>query len=219
MCLSEWKLKFFDTGEWQVLEERLRDRLEQGIVDNPDRGNLFAALDAISPESVKVVILGQDPYPTHLLATGIAFSIPVGETKMPPTLLNIFKEYSNDLGLPFPSSGSLLPWCKQGVLLWNVIPTCQEGLPASHRDWWEWYFLTQEILEKVDAQGAVVVSLGSFARTFSDGIEPSRVLSLSHPSPLAALKGNRPFLGSRMFSTINVMLVKQGMKPIDWRLE
>lgn len=219
MCLSDWNLKFFDSGEWQVIEERLRDRLEQGIVDNPDRGDLFAALDAVSPQDVKVVILGQDPYPSHDLSTGIAFDIPVGQTKYPPTLLNILKEYSTDLGHPFPSSGCLLPWCKQGVLLLNVIPTCEAGLPASHRNWFEWYFFTQEIVEKVNAKGhCVVVSLGSFAATFCGSVLPDQLLSLSHPSPMAALKGNRPFLGSRMFSSVNSMLVKLNQDPIDWRL-
>lgn len=218
MYLNEWHLKFFDSGEWQVIEERLRDRLEQGIVDNPDRGNLFAALDVVSPQNIKVAILGQDPYPTHSLACGIAFSISESELKFPPTLLNIFKEYSSDLGHPFPSSGSLIPWCRQGVLLWNVIPTCQEGLPGSHRDWWEWYLLTQEIMEKLNEQGTVVVSLGSFARTFCDGVSPDRLYAFSHPSPLSALKGNRPFLGSRLFSTVNAKLVELGQAPIDWRL-
>ena len=218
MSLDRWKLKFFDSREWQVLEERLRDRLEKGIVDNPDRGNLFAALDAVSPEMVKVAILGQDPYPTHDLATGIAFSIPVSQKTYPPTLLNIFKEYSEDLGLPFPSSGSLVPWCSSGVLLLNVIPTCEAGLPGSHRDWPEWYFFTQEVMEKLNGQGTVVCSLGSFARTFCNDTSPDRLFSFSHPSPLSALRGNRPFLGSRAFSTINAKLVKLGKDPIDWRL-
>lgn len=218
MALEAWELKFFESGEWQVLEERLRDRLEQGIVDNPDRGNLFAALDAVSPEKVNVVIAGQDPYPQHDNATGIAFSIPVGATKIPPTLLNILKEYSEDLGHPFPSSGSLLPWCGQGVLLWNVIPTCQAGLPASHRDWWEWYLLTQEIMEKLNGQNTLVVSLGSFAKSFCGDVRPDLLLSYSHPSPLATLKGNRPFTGSRLFSTINSTLVGLGKDPIDWKL-
>jgi uracil-DNA glycosylase len=218
VCLNDWKLKFFESGEWQVIEERLRDRLEQGIVDNPDRGNLFTALDAVSPSQVKIAILGQDPYPSHDLSTGVAFSIPALQSKFPPTLLNILKEYSEDLGYPFPSSGSLIPWCKQGVLLWNVIPTCQEGRPASHRDWWEWYFLTQEIMEKLNEQSTLVVSLGSFARTFCDAVRPDLLFSYSHPSPLAAFKGNRPFLGSRLFSTVNAKLVKLGKSPIDWRL-
>jgi len=218
MCLSKWNLKFFDSGEWQVIEERLRDRLEQGIVDNPDRGNLFAALEAVSPEKVNVVILGQDPYPSQDMATGIAFSIPGNAVNYPPTLLNIFKEYSQDLGLPFPSSGSLKPWAARGVLLWNVIPTCQAGLPASHRDWWEWYFLTQEIVEKCNEQGAVVVCLGSFARTFVNNYPSDRLFTFSHPSPLAALKGSRPFLGSRLFSQVNAKLVELGQDPIDWRL-
>lgn len=219
MSLEAWGLKFFDTGEWQVIEERLRDRLDQGIVDNPDRGNIFAALDAVSPEEVKVVLLGQDPYPTSTLATGIAFSIPEDAVKIPPTLLNIFKEYSSDLGHPFPSSGCLIPWCRQGVLLLNAIPTCEAGLPGSHRNWYEWYCLTQEIVEKCNAEGhCVFVSLGSFAATFCVGLPADKYLHLSHPSPMAALKGNRPFLGSRMFSTVNAMLVKLGKDPIDWKL-
>lgn len=215
MC---WGLRFFDSGEWQVLDERLWELQEKGSAVNPERGNLFASLDAVPLESVKVAILGQDPYPTKGFATGIAFDIPPGVTAFPPTLINIFKEYCEDLGLPFPSSGSLLPWCKQGVLLYNVIPTCYTGLPASHRDWTEWTYLTQEVLEKVNGQGAVVVSLGSLAKSYCNDVPPERFLNFSHPSPLSALKGNRPFSKSRFFSTINAKLVELGKDPIDWRL-
>lgn len=212
-------LSFWSSKEWQTIEERLDDLDRQGKGYNPSRENIFAALDATPYETVRVAIIGQDPYPDKRFCTGVAFSIPPAETSFPPTLINIFKEYCEDLHLPFPTSGDLSSWCRQGVLLWNAVPTCYAGRPASHRDWTAWSVLTQEIVEKLNEKEKMVfVSLGGIARLFLDNVDHLRhqVFSYSHPSPLGASKTKSPFLGSRLFSTINDKLKSN---PIDWRLE
>lgn len=219
-------LRFWESGEWQAIEERLDGLDRKGISYNPKRENIFAAIDAIRFDDVKVCILGQDPYPQAEFATGIAFSIPRNSTHKPPTLVNILREYKHDLHYDGFPVGDLTPWCKQGVLLWNAIPTCYTGKPASHRDW-EWSYLTEEIVNRLSENSIIFVSLGGLARQFIENLNLSDdpymcrniVLSYSHPSPLGAHKGHNPFLGSRLFSTINDKLRQQGKSIIDWRLE
>jgi len=142
-----WKLDYWQSGEWQVCNERLKDMEKTGVTYNPARAQLFAALRATSDRDVRVVIIGQDPYPDGRFATGFAFSIPETFTRenFPPTLNVIFKEYVSDLGYSFPHTGDLSRWTAQGVLLWNAIPTCQSGRSLSH-DWEEYSFLTKEII-------------------------------------------------------------------------
>jgi uracil-DNA glycosylase len=212
------ELVFWQSGEWQVIQERL-DACAPGSF-NPKREDLFASLDATPFETVKVAIIGQGPYPDATYATGIAFSIPPSETRLPPTLLNIFKVYCEDLHYPFPRTGDLRDWASQGVLLWNAMPTCTTGSPASHRHWTEWTYLTKEIVEKLSEKGIIFVLLGGFARNYLQYILLSTnvVLSYSHPSPLGALKSKSPFLSSRLFSTVNAKLIEQKKEPIDWRL-
>lgn len=209
------ELDYWNTGEWQVVQEKLDDLDKAKIAYNPARESLFAALDALSFEKVTVAIIGQDPYPKSIHATGVAFSIPEGIKDYPPTLKNIFQELQNDLTYPDPKSGNLNKWVKQGVLLWNVFPSCEEGKPGSHH-WDEWLPLTQEIVTKLDKQSCVVfVLLGAEARKFSKYIENSDVIETSHPSPLGANKG---FFGSRIFSTVNAKLAEAGMNTVDWSL-
>lgn len=210
-----WKLKFWKSGEWQVIRERLNDLDRRRPPDAqaycPAASNLFRVLNELPPERVRVVIVGQDPYPNPKYATGVGFSIPadLGPDDYPPSLVNIFKEYQDDLGLPLPTSGDLSPWIDQGVLLWNAFPSVAVGKPGSHH-WTEWEYLTKEILGKAKENGAVLVYLGRTAQAFAiPGYE--RQLWTSHPSPLGAKKG---FLGSRIFSRINAMLDE----PINWRL-
>lgn len=217
------ELKFWESGEWDVIRERLDDLRKAGTRICPDRKDLFAALRRTSLPNTKVILLGQDPYPNSKFACGYAFSIPesipIGD--IPPTLQNILKEYTNDLGYSGPTSGSLLPWADRGVLLWNAIPSCTVGRSLSH-DWTEWMYLTKEILEKACAQGAVVVLMGSKAQTYAKYCpEGSTIIYTSHPSPLAYMHGRKPrnsFLGSRLFSTINAKLCEASKETIDWRL-
>ena len=215
-----WKeLKYFQSGEWQVIEERLHDRKVAGVSVNPRRNRLFAVLDLLPFDSVRCAIYGQDPYPAQSHATGIAFSVPPTEN-IPPTLDNIFKEYVNDLHYDYPSNGDLTPWVKQGVLLWNVIPTCDTKKSLSHEHWYEWRPLTQEIVTLLSDKGVPQVFLGGKAREFAQygNTTNGDILEFSHPSPRASKRSFSPFFGCRLFSTINGLLIEEDFDPINWRL-
>jgi uracil-DNA glycosylase len=212
------ELKYWNSGEWQVIEEKLDDLQRKRVPFNPIRKNLFAALDAVPFEDVRVMVIGQDPYPSPSMATGVAFSVPGGTKELPPTLKNIFDEYCKDLHYPYPKSGDLTKWCQQGVLLWNAYPTCEANKPGSHR-WTEWEYLTKEIVEKLDAKwegdSVVFLLLGSIARNYQRYITRCPCIVSSHPSALGARYG---FIGCRCFTTINSRLCELGLKPINWRL-
>jgi uracil-DNA glycosylase len=221
--IEHWDdLNYWSTGEWQVVQERLDDAKLAGDTVIPDPSKLFAVLDQCDFQSTRVLICGLDPYPEHRYATGVAFSIPVGQTTYPPTLRNIFCEYERDLGLPWPRTGNLEKWVKQGVLLWNVYPAHIKGKHGFH----EWEYLTEEIIRELSKKGIVFVFLGRKAQSFKDEVAPlsentlfnNVVLEYSHPSPLGVKKGGQPFEGSRIFSTINAKLVEQACEPINWKL-
>lgn len=216
-----WKLNYWQTGEWQVCNERLKDLEKAGVLFNPARPLLFKALQSTRLEEVRVCILGQDPYPDHRMATGYAFSIPGGFSReeFPATLNQIFKEYCSDLGYEFPNSGDLSQWADQGVLLWNCIPSCRAGASLSH-DWDEYSYLTREIVQRLSARGIVFVFLGSAAKRYQAYVEETnnQIILTSHPSPRGSRHSKTPFEGSRLFSTINSKLNSQGLDPIDWRL-
>src|ERR1700734_441337 len=156
-------LKFWTSPAWAGIQERLDGLDKRHILYNPDRSNMFRALDLVPFERCKVAILGQDPYPQHKFATGVAFAIPAGEPTWPTTLVNIFKEYCNDLGTvgnghvtsyPLPTTGDLTPWTEQGVLLWNATPTYQRtklstGEVINSHYYWNWNELTEEIITKL----------------------------------------------------------------------
>lgn len=201
-------LAYWRSDAWKTVKEKLRDETQY----NPSATQLFAALRAVHPDACRVAVLGQDPYPTSDHCTGVAFATPAAVDPLPPTLKNIFREYQSDLGYPAPKNGDLTKWCNQGVLLWNVYPSCVTGHPGSHH-WPEWTDLTKEIVEKLDARGTVVFALlGSCARSYNRYITRSPYIETTHPSPLSASRG---FLGSRLFSRINSELIQ----PIDWRLD
>jgi uracil-DNA glycosylase len=206
-------LDYWKSGEWQVVMERLHDLRKHGLSHCPERRDLFNALKATPFEAVRVAIIGQDPYPNPDDATGIAFSVREDRKPYPASLGNIFTEYHSDLGYPYPTSGSLTPWCEQGVLLWNAYPSCEKGKPGSHH-WDEWIPLTQEIVEKLDGREnhVVFVFLGRAAASFSKYVNSNVVITTSHPSTLSANKG---FIGSKIFTRINSYL---GNNPINWRL-
>jgi uracil-DNA glycosylase len=212
-------LDFWDSGEWQAIQERYEDFDKKGTICNPLRQNLFRALDDCPLASTRVAFFGQDPYPDPQYATGLAFSIPKDAKTFPPTLLNIFKEMcDNDLHYPFPSSGCLEPWVAQGVLLWNVIPSCTAYASMSH-DWPEWEFLNKEIIEKLNDNGVVCVFFGGVAREYAKLVKDSNnVIEVSHPSPRGSLNAKHPFEGSRIFSRVNEKLRNVGFSAIDWRL-
>lgn len=212
-------MNFWKSGEWDVIQERLddletRDATPSGY--NPSRDLIFAGLDATPIGEVSIAIIGQDPYPSAKHCTGIAFDVPIGVSP-PPTLRNIFEEYKKDLHYSDPPSGSLKKWTQQGILLWNVYPTCTTGKPGSHH-WPEWMTLSEEIVSELDKKKVVFALLGSIAGSLSEKIKESPIIKTSHPSPLGATKGKHPFLGSRLFSTINGKLKDIGKPSIDWKL-
>lgn len=208
-------LAYWSSKEWATVQENL-DVLDRDPLRcySPQRHLLFAALDNISPSRVKVLIVGQDPYPNPEFATGHAFSIPakVPDAKFPASLVNIFQELVNDLHVPFPKTGSLKKWVDQGVILWNAIPSCESYKSKSH-NWAEWQPLTKEVVEVCSDHGAVIVFVGAIAREFAQYVAPEKlhnVIQVAHPSP----RSYHLFRGCRMFSKINDLLVE----PIEWRL-
>lgn len=205
-------LTWWNSGERQVVEERL-----DGEVYNPGRDRLYAALK-YPYQDIKVCIMGQDPYPQSRFCTGIAFSIPASFRKYPPTLELIYKELEADLKIT-RKNGCLVPWCKQGVLLWNAIPTCLAGVSMSH-DWNEYEYLTREIVSRLAERGVVFAFLGSVARRYTQYVETDNgknvVIETGHPSPRGNMSSRNPFTGSRLFSTINSGLCSIGYEPINW---
>lgn len=167
-------------------------------------------------DQVKVLIVGQDPYPTPGHAVGHCFSVAPHVRPLPPSLVNIFREYRDDLGYPEPRSGDLSPWADQGVLLLNRSLTVQPGQPNSHqgRGWEE---VTEQAIHALAGRGGPLVAIlwGRNARNLKPLLGEVPVVESAHPSPLAARHG---FFGSRPFSRANELLEKQGATPVDWRL-
>lgn len=183
----------------------------------PARKKIFRAFDLTSFDNLKVVILGQDPYHGYKQANGLAFSVDQN-IKIPPSLINIYKEYSSDLGFPFPVNGNLESWAKQGVLLLNSILTVESGSAGSHKDI-GWEVFTDEIIRvlSIEKVNLVFILWGAYAQTKNPLIASSKhlVISSPHPSPLSAHKG---FFGSKPFSKCNKYLKENNIKEIDWKL-
>ena len=203
---------YFEQIVFLLKQEKL-----QGIQIYPPGRFIFNAFDKTPFDRVKVVLLGQDPYHGPGQAHGLCFSVPQG-IKPPPSLINIFKELQNDLGIPIPESGNLEKWAAQGVLLLNSILTVRAGEPASHsRIGWENF--TDEVIRTISNRKSGVVFLlwGRFAQDKQVLVDETRhhVLKAAHPSPFSAERG---FFGCRHFSRTNDLLMKDGLDPVDWRL-
>lgn len=183
----------------------------------PDRHDIFNALHTTAYKDVKAVILGQDPYHGPGQAHGLCFSVLPG-VPAPPSLLNIFKELSSDLGLPIPNHGCLQPWAARGVLLLNTVLTVRGGSPNSHKTA-GWIPFTDHIISLLNDRPDPVVFIlwGRNAIEKKKLITSARhaVLTSPHPSPLSATYG---FFGSRPFSKTNQILAEWGKSPIDWSL-
>lgn len=168
--------------------------------------------------AVRVLIVGQDPYPTPGHAVGLSFSVAPDVRPLPRSLSNIYAEYSSDLGYPAPASGDLTPWAQRGVLLLNRVLTVRAGTPASHRGK-GWEAVTECAIRALVARGEPMVAIlwGRDAATLTPMLAEGRcaVIESAHPSPLSASRG---FFGSRPFSRANELLVGMGAEPIDWRL-
>ncbi|MEN8927881.1 MAG: uracil-DNA glycosylase, partial [Flavobacteriales bacterium] len=184
----------------------------------PAEKDIFKALECCSFEATKVVILGQDPYHGAGQAHGLSFSVPEG-IKIPPSLRNIYKELSSDLGIETPSIGNLTAWAKQGVLLLNATLTVRKSTAGSHqKQGWEEF--TDSVIKTIsDKKESVVFILwGKFAEQKISLIDESKhlIITSSHPSPFSAHRG---FLGSKPFTKANEFLVKKGVGEIDWVLD
>lgn len=195
----------------------LKTERTQGKTIYPAGSNIFHAFDATPFNRVKVVILGQDPYHGPGQAHGLSFSVQPG-VPPPPSLLNIYKELSEDVGMPIPRHGNLEKWAQQGVLLLNASLTVRAGEPMSHsKIGWEKF--TDKVIETISARKEHVVFLlwGKFAQSKATLIDGAKHLILRsvHPSPLSAHNG---FFGCRHFSQTNQYLMQKGIDPIDWAL-
>ncbi|MBO0851815.1 MAG: uracil-DNA glycosylase, partial [Pseudonocardia sp.] len=168
-------------------------------------------------DDVRVLVVGQDPYPTPGHPVGLSFSVSASTRPLPRSLENIFREYGEDLGHPMPSSGDLTPWTERGVLLLNRVLTVAPGQPGSHRNK-GWEAVTEQAIRALVARPSPLVAIlwGRDARTLRPllGAGVSCVES-AHPSPMSADRG---FFGSRPFSRVNALLEERGAEPIDWKL-
>jgi uracil-DNA glycosylase len=207
----------FDQPYMADLKRFLCAEKEQGKHIFPKGCDWFKALDLTPPDTVKVVILGQDPYHGLGQAHGLCFSVPNG-VDPPPSLRNIYKELESDLGIARPSHGFLEHWAGQGVLLLNSVLTVEMGQAASHREK-GWERFTDAIIREVNALDHPVVFMlwGSYAQKKAAFVDSSRhlVLKAPHPSPLSAHSG---FFGCKHFSKANAFLESKGLAPIDWAL-
>lgn len=167
-------------------------------------------------EDVRVLIVGQDPYPTPGHAVGLSFSVAPDVRPIPRSLVNIFSELESDLGLPRPTSGDLSPWADQGVLLLNRVLTVAPGKPASHRGK-GWESVTAAAIAALVQRGGPLVAIlwGRDARNLVPHLPGIPAIESAHPSPLSAHSG---FFGSKPFSRANELLAQQGAAPIDWSL-
>lgn len=165
---------------------------------------------------VRVLIVGQDPYPTPGHAVGLSFSVAPGVRPLPRSLQNIFAEYCDDLGLPMPTSGDLGPWTSQGVLLLNRSLTVSPGAPGSHRNQ-GWEKVTDQAIRSLVARRAPLVAVlwGRDAQELRPLLDGTPCVVSPHPSPLSASRG---FFGSRPFSRVNRLLEGLGADPVDWTL-
>ena len=202
--LPEPWLKIVDLN----LLKSIENQLDEDFL--PESRNVFKAL-TLSPEKVKVLIVGQDPYPNPEHAMGLAFSVNKNVSVLPASLKNIFKELESDLGV-VRTNGDLSDWVDKGVLLLNSSLTFNPMQPRQHLNI-GWNLFTKSIIEYVGKNGAIGVLWGNHAITMKDFFLPDRVIASVHPSPLSAYKG---FFGSKPFSRVNQILTKQGISEIKW---
>lgn len=207
----------FSKDYYLSLREFLKNEYTTKII-YPDKYDIFNALHYTSYKDVKVVILGQDPYHGPNQAHGLSFSVSPG-VKIPPSLLNIYKELNSDLGCYIPNNGYLKKWADQGVLLLNTSLTVRAGEANSHKNK-GWEIFTDKIISLINEKTDPVVFLlwGNNAINKKKLITNKQhlILSSTHPSPLSASRG---FFGSKPFSKINKFLISVNKAPIDWQIE
>lgn len=202
-------------GRIAEMGDFLRTEIAAGRTYLPAGPNVLRAFQQPFDE-VRVLIVGQDPYPTPGHAVGLSFSVAPEVRPLPGSLENIFREAHTDLGLPRPSNGDLTPWTRQGVLLLNRALTTAPRKPAAHRGK-GWEDVTEQAIRALVARGKPMVSIlwGRDARNCRPMLGDYPAVESAHPSPMSADRG---FFGSRPFSRANDLLIGQGAQPVDWRL-
>ena len=214
-----WKEQLKDEfGKTYFMQIVTHVKTEQasGKIIYPPGNKIFNAFQATPFDKVKVVILGQDPYHGAGQAMGLSFSVPDEVLSLPSSLLNIYKELRNDIGMQIPTTGNLTHWAEQGVLLLNAVLTVRANEAASHSRI-GWMDFTDAVIKKISDEktGVIFLLWGKFAQEKQVLIDQTKhhVFKAAHPSPFSADKG---FFGCRHFSTTNEYLRKQGKDPIDW---
>ena len=214
-----WKEQLKDEfGKTYFMQIVTHVKTEQasGKIIYPPGNKIFNAFQATPFDKVKVVILGQDPYHGAGQAMGLSFSVPDEVLSLPPSLLNIYKELRNDIGMQIPTTWNLTHWAEQGVLLLNVVLTVRANEAASHSRI-GWMDFTDAVIKKISDEktGVIFLLWVKFAQEKQVLIDQTKhhVFKAAHPSPFSADKG---FFGCRHFSTTNEYLRKQGKDPIDW---
>ncbi len=203
----------FEKPYFKKIQEFLEKEYQRYDV-YPSMDNIFNALNLVKYDDVKVVILGQDPYHEPGQAHGLSFSVLDG-VALPPSLVNIYKEIEDDLGIKCEKTGNLTRWAKQGVLLLNTTLTVRRGQANSHSEI-GWKIFTNEIIKVLSKREKPIVFMlwGSHAQSFAPEIEKQHlVLKAPHPSPLSSYRG---FFGCKHFSKANNFLISNGSTPIDW---
>jgi uracil-DNA glycosylase len=202
-------------GGVAAMGEFLRAELAAGRSYLPAGANVLRAFSQPF-DDVRVLIVGQDPYPTPGHAVGLSFSVGPDVRPLPPSLVNIFREYVDDLGFPEPATGDLSPWAEHGVLLLNRALTVAPHRPAAHRGK-GWEQVTEQAIRGLAARGTPLVAIlwGRDARNLRPLLGGVPCIESAHPSPMSARSG---FFGSRPFSRANLLLVQQGAEPVDWKL-
>jgi len=214
---SSWKAILadeFNKEYFKSLSTFVRNEYQQYKVFPPAK-YIFRAFDRCGFDDVKVVIIGQDPYHGYGQANGLCFSV-AQDVKMPPSLVNIFKELQADLGIPFPENGSLERWAEQGVLLLNATLTVRASTPGSHqKKGWEEFTDAAIAALNEKKQNLVFILWGAYAQRKGEIIDRNKhlVIESAHPSPFSVHRG---FFGSKPFSRSNDYLVEQGLRPIEW---
>jgi uracil-DNA glycosylase len=207
----------FSRSYFQQIIAHLKSEKATKTIIYPPGPMIFNAFEKTPFDQLKVVILGQDPYHGPGQAHGLSFSVPDG-VKPPPSLMNIFKELKNDIGMPIPSTGNLSAWAEQGVLLLNAVLTVRANEPASHAKI-GWMDFTNAVIQTIsnEKKGIVFLLWGKFAHEKQIFIDATKhhILKAAHPSPFSADKG---FFGCKHFSKTNQLLMQQGIEPINWKL-
>jgi len=208
--------KEFQSDYFKILKQFLVEEKKTNTI-YPSGKNIFRAFDSTPISEVKVVIIGQDPYHGNGQANGLCFSVNDG-IKHPPSLRNIFKEIAQDLQIPYPQSGNLDPWAKQGVFLLNATLTVRDHQAGSHQNK-GWEKFTDAVIKTLSdkREGIVFLLWGNFAISKKKLIDTTKhhILTSVHPSPLSAYRG---FFGCKHFSSTNRLLEKQGTTEIDWKI-